>query len=70
MFTINHSKKIFYSLTETDILFRDHTKNDFSDPLSLLMKYWRVMEPGEWFGDIIGVSDQQPEGYSLINEIY
>ena len=34
------------------------------------MKYWRVMEPGEWFGDIIGVSDQQPEGYSLINEIY
>lgn len=26
--------------------------------------------PGEWLGDIIGVSDQRPEGYSLINEIY
>ena len=33
MFTINHSKKIYYTLAETDILFQNHTRNDFSDPL-------------------------------------
>ena len=70
MFTINHSKKVYYTLAETDILFQDHTKNDFSDPLPILMGYGRVAEPGEWLGDIIGVSDQRPEGYSLIKEIY
>ena len=70
MFTINYSKKIYYSLAETDILFQDHTKNNFTDPLPFLMGYGRVAEPGEWLGDIIGVSDQRPEGYSLINEIY
>ena len=43
---------------------------DFSDPLPFLMGYGRVTEPGEWLGDIIGVSDQRPEGYSLIKEIY
>ncbi len=70
MFTINHSKKIYYNLAETDILFQNHTKNDFSDPLPILMGYGRVTEPGEWIGDVIGVSNQRPEGYSLIKEIY
>ncbi|MSR94097.1 hypothetical protein FYJ34_07455 [Clostridiaceae bacterium 68-1-5] len=69
-YTVNHTKKIYYSLDETDILFQDHTKNDFSDPLPLLLGYGRIKEPGEWIGDIIGVSDQRPEGYSLIKEIY
>ena len=69
-FTINHSKKIYYSLDETDILFRNHTKNAFSDPLPILMGYGRITEPGEWLGDIVGVSDQRPEDYSLIKEIY
>ena len=69
-FTINDTKKIYYALDETDILFQDHTKNDFSDPLPILMGYGRVTEPGEWLGDLIGVSDQRPEGYSLIKEIY
>ena len=70
MFTINHSKKVYYTLTETDILYQNHTKNIYSDPLPILMGYGRVTEPGEWLGDIIGVSDQRPEGYSLIKEIY
>ena len=70
MFTINHTKKIYYTLAETDILFRDRTKNDYADPLALLMVYGRVTEPGDWLGDVIGVSDQRPEGYSLIKEIY
>ncbi len=69
-FTINHTKKIYYNLAETNILFRDHTKNDFEDPLPILMAYGRVTEPGEWLGDVIGVSDQRPKGYSLIKEIY
>ena len=67
---MNHTKKIYYSLNETVILFQDHTVNNFSDPLPILMGYGRVTEPGEWLGDIIGVSDQRPEGYSLLREIY
>ena len=69
MFTINHTKKIYYTLAETDMLFLDRTKNDYGDPLPILMGYGRVTEPGEWLGDVIGVSDQRPEGYSLIKEI-
>ena len=69
-YTVNHTKKMYYSLDETDILFQNHIKNDFSDPLPLLLGYGRIREPGEWIGDIIGVSDQRPEGYSLIKEIY
>lgn len=69
-YTVNHTIKIYYSLDETDILFQNHTKNDFSDPLPLLLGYGRIKEPGEWIGDIIGVSDQRPEGYSLMKEIY
>ena len=70
MFTINHSKKTYYNLAETDILFQNHKKNVYSDPLPILMGYGNVTEPGEWLGDVIGVSDQRPEGYSLIKEIY
>lgn len=51
------------------MLFLDRTKNDYGDPLPILMGYGRVTEPGEWLGDVIGVSDQRPEGYSLIKEI-
>lgn len=69
-YTINHTKKVYYSLNETDILFQDHTKNDFSDPLPLLMGYGRATEPGEWLGDVIGVSDYRPDGYSLLKHLY
>lgn len=69
-YTINRTKKVYYSLDETDILFQDHTKNDFSDPLPILMGYGRVTEPGEWLGDIIDVSDSRPERYSLLEKLY
>jgi len=69
-YTINHSKKVYYTFDETDILFQNHAKTDFSDPLPTLMGYGRVTEPGEWLGDVIGVSDQRPQGYSLIKEVY
>ena len=69
-YTINHTKKVYYLLDETDILFQNNTKNDFSDPLPILMGYGRVMEPGEWLGDIIGVADSKPEGYLLLKKLY
>ena len=34
------------------------------------MGYGRVTEPGEWLGDIIGVSDIRPEGYLLLKKLY
>ena len=61
---------MYYSLDETDILFQNNTKNDFSDPLPIQMGYGRVTEPGEWLGDIIGVSDIKPEGYLLLKKLY
>jgi len=70
-FTVNHSKKIYYSLDETDILTSDHIKSIYFDPLPTLMGYGRVADPpGKWLGDIIGVSDQRPEGYTLARELY
>ena len=69
-YTINHTKKVYYLLDETDILFQNNTKNDFSDPLPILMGYGRVTEPGEWLGDIIGVADSKPEGYLLLKKLY
>lgn len=69
-YTINHTKKVYYSLDETKILFQDNTENDFSDPLPILMGYGRVAETGEWLGDIIGVSDSKPEGYMLLKKLH
>lgn len=69
-YTVNHTKRVYYSLDETEILYQDHTRSDFADPLPLLMGYGRVAKPGEWLGDIIGVSDKQPKGYSLLKELF
>jgi len=69
-YTINHTKKVYYSLDETAVLYQNHMRNDYSDPLPILMGYGRVTEPGEWLGDIIGVSDQRPESYLLLKELY
>lgn len=32
--------------------------------------YGRVTKPGEWLGDIIGVSDSKLEGYLLLKKLY
>ena len=69
-YTLNHTKKVYYSLDETVVLYQDYTRNDYSDPLPILMGYGRATEPGEWLGDIIGVSDQRPEGYALLKELF
>jgi len=38
-YTINHTKKVYYSLDETAVLYPDHTRSDFLDPLLILMGY-------------------------------
>ncbi len=57
LYTINHTKKLYYSLDEWIYI----------DPLPSLMAYGHVKELGEWLGDVIGVSDRRPEGYSLLD---
>lgn len=34
------------------------------------MGYGRSLDPGDWLGDIIGVDDVLPEGYTLMSEIH
>lgn len=69
-YTINHSKRVCYSFDQTRILQLDRTANDRSDPLPLLMMFggWGS-ETGAWTGDVIGVSDEKPEGCVLLDEI-
>ena len=69
-FTMNHSKRAYYSLKETAIYNPDYTKNDWADPLPGLMGYGKNAGVGEWVGDIIAVSDQRPEGYFFIKKMY
>lgn len=44
-------------------------RNEYLDPLLVLLGYGRVSNPGEWLGDIIGVSNQRPERYVLLKEL-
>jgi len=69
-YTVNHTKRVYYSFEETKILCLDHTENNFADPLPILMGYGRISETGAWVGDVIGVGDEIPEGYKLLKEIY
>ncbi len=69
-YTINHTKRFYYSCECTKILYLNHTENYLADPLPVLMGYGRVSETGAWVGDIIGVSDEIPDGYELLKEIY
>ena len=69
-YTTNHTRRVCYSFEDTKILYLDHTENDFTDPLPILMGYGRVSETGAWVGDIIGVGNEMPKGYELLKEIY
>lgn len=68
-YVINHTKKVYYSLNETRILYPDGEICDYVDPLPLLLGYGRSTQPGIWLGDIVGVSDEISNDYSLIAEI-
>ncbi|MCD7892362.1 MAG: hypothetical protein LUG60_01550 [Erysipelotrichaceae bacterium] len=69
-YTINYTKKVCYSFGKTRILTLDNTQRDDIDPLPILMHYGRSTNIGLWLGDIIGVSDEMPEGFILLDEIY
>lgn len=68
-YTINHTKKIGYSLEDTKILFQSCVECDYVDPITMLLGYGRVEDPGSWVGDIIGVADELPDGYTLMEEV-
>ena len=68
-YTVNHTKRVCYSFEKTKILYRDNTESDYVDPLPILMAYGRVTDTGLWVGDIIGVSDEMPDGYELLESI-
>lgn len=68
-YTINHTKKIAYSLDETRILYSDGMVCDYVDPLPMLLGWGRIADPGAWIGDIVGVADEMPDGYALMKEI-
>lgn len=70
-FTVNHTKKVYYSLEKTKICsLKKHEECGHVDPLPLLMCYGRVADPGAWLGDIIGAADEVLPGYVLLNKIY
>ena len=68
-YTINHTKKIGYSLEETKILYLNRRECDFADPLPILLGFGRMGDPGLWVGDVIGVADKMPDGYTLMEEV-
>lgn len=69
-YMINHTKKVYYSFTQTTIRFLDSSENPWADPLPILMAYGRTANIGPWVGDIIGVGDSVDETYSPLKEIY
>ncbi len=69
-YTVNHTKRVYYSLDETRILEQNNNERKDLDPLPLLMGFGRSTDSGLWLSDIIGVADQPPEGYELLEEIY
>lgn len=68
-YIINYDKKICYSFDETKILFQDGTDAFYADPLPGLLGYGRVMKPGEWLGDIIGVSNEIQDNIIVLDSI-
>lgn len=69
-YTINYTKKVYYSFESTKILYLDRSENTDSDPLPLLMGYGKKTSPGSWVGDRIGVADKIDSTYTLLKEIY
>lgn len=68
-YTINYTKKVYYSLDFTKILHLDRSENSNADPLPLLMGYGRSASLGSWLGDRIGVADEVEGPYTQIEEI-
>lgn len=68
-YIIDTTKKTAYSFDGTKILYLDGTESDFADPLPTLLGYGKYSGAGEWVGDCIEVSDELPEGITLLDSI-
>lgn len=69
-FIINHTKKIYYSHEDILVIINNDKIVDDFDPLPTLMGFGRQLTLGEWAGDVVGVSDNPPEGYTLLDKIH
>jgi hypothetical protein len=69
-YTINETKKTYYSIGLTKVYNSAGIELLEVDPLPMLMGYGRVAEPALWLGDIICVSDELRPGYALLQEVH
>lgn len=69
-YIINHTQGVYYSFSETKILYQDGITCDYADPLPILLGYGRSAEPGLWLGDVVGVSDEISSADTPLKEIY
>ena len=68
-YTLNHTKKIGYSMEEFTLFSDKGLELDHFDPLPVLLGYGSALEPGLWLGDDIGVSDSLPRNYQQMREL-
>ena len=68
-YTINHTKKVYYSIAQIKVLDSRNNLVDRIDPLPVLFRYGKYGEAGSWIGDIIEVSDSIPSDCTLLDEI-
>ncbi|MEZ7742308.1 hypothetical protein O3884_03500 [Gemella sp. 20925_1_85] len=70
LYTINHTKKVYFSLDITKVLYLNGSECDFANPLPILLGYGKSCNTGNWVGDEISTSDKIPKDYVLLTEIY
>ena len=70
LYTINHTKKVYFSLDITKVLYLNGSECDFANPLPILLSYGKSCNTGNWVGDEISASDEMPKDYVFLTEIY
>ena len=68
-YTINFTKKVYYSFEETKILYQSGEECDYADALPELLGYGRSLTPGPWLGDVIGVSNEITDDIKILKSI-
>lgn len=68
-YIINYTKKLYYTFDRTQIRYQNKELDIHFDPLPQLLGFGNYMGHGRWLGDIIGVSNDVPDGLTLIDEI-
>ncbi len=68
-YVINTTKKVAYSFEDTKVLRLDGVEENDFDPLPILLGLGHYCGAGEWFGDIIEVADELPQGVTLLEKV-